>query len=218
MNQLTFDLDHLLRQAEIETAPDWNGAPLHYHERYTDPTDLDTAWGRWIFEHGRSGSIPDSHMWHRGQGVEAAPLVIQDHDLHLFRADANCSGRDATADHRHAPGELPGAQMTQAICAVCRWHHISSDENAAVEAWHTHAIPDWRRLPVVPLHLSRHTHTASGRARLDDWVTSHYAAGAQQPGYPIITARLSHATRHVPGRSPFGGYDLAATSTGPAAP
>lgn len=29
-------------------------------------------------------------------------------------------------------------------------------------------------------------------------------------GAPIITARTQHATRPVPGRSPYGGYDLAA--------
>ncbi|WP_404442901.1 hypothetical protein LG315_08505 [Microbacterium marinum] len=34
------------------------------------------------------------------------------------------------------------------------------------------------------------------------------------PGAPILTERGPYGTRHVPGYSPFGGYDLSAPQEG----
>lgn len=45
---------------------------------------------------------------------------------------------------------------------------------------------------------------------LDQLAREIVAATAwQRPGVPVRTHRQSHGTRHVPGRSPLGGYDLA---------
>lgn len=37
----------------------------------------------------------------------------------------------------------------------------------------------------------------------------------QIPGAPIITERRPYGTRHVPSRSPWGGYDLSHTAVDP---
>lgn len=72
-----------------------------------------------------------------------------------------------------------------------------------MEAWHDHAMPGWRDLPVRPSGLKA--------AALEAWLDA-YPSGWKRPGAPIRTVRDPHGTRHVPGRSPWGGYDLAAIS------
>ena len=49
-------------------------------------------------------------------------------------------------------------------------------------------------------------------ARLQNWLEEHDPASWQAPGFPINSERRSYGTRHVPGRSPWGGYDLSETA------
>lgn len=52
-----------------------------------------------------------------------------------------------------------------------------------------------------------------GRRRQERWtekVAELY--GDQELGTPIITARPGSGTRSVPGRSPWGGYDIASST------
>lgn len=208
--QLAFDIDAMMLADMLAALPAWDGAPLRYHEEYRTPAELDAAWARWELEHGSFGIIPYSHMWHRyGHGFTADP-EIGGHQHAIFSADARCGGRFGDNDHVHAPGELPDELMYQIICEPCRWHTINDRENAAVEAWHDHVIPGWRDLPVVPMKLAEHGHERKKLAKLQAWVEEHYPPAWQHPGYPIITERRHTGSRHVPGRSPFGGYDFAA--------
>lgn len=208
MSQLTFAIDNLIHEADVAATPAWDGAPLRYHETYSHPEDLEAAFERYQFEHGRFGSIPKSHMWHRSAVGDQLHLLDAPHSIHLLGADTRCT----EPDHEHADGELHAEYMYQAVCPPCEWHHISSDENTVVEAWHDHAIPRWRTLPVVPQKLGRCGESRQARLRLADWITQQYPDHMQKPGYPIITDRGPGATRHhFNPSSPLGGFDLSAT-------
>lgn len=47
--------------------------------------------------------------------------------------------------------------------------------------------------------------------RITRWAQEHQPVGWQVDGAPIRTARDGLSTRHVEGRSPWKGYDLAET-------
>lgn len=44
------------------------------------------------------------------------------------------------------------------------------------------------------------------------WIEQRYPEHMQISGAPIITERQPYGTRHVPGYSPWGGYDLSSTA------
>jgi len=199
---MLFDMDQLAREAVAATR--WEGAPLTYTTDYYAPEELDAAWARYIAEHGNFGCIPSSHMWHRAPcapgGLIVDALIFRGHELVIFTANTWCNA----AEHDHSAAPLPeGYRMCyRGICAPCGWHAIS-DENGVVEAWHDHAMPGWRDLPVRPAGLTPAAEKVWLEAYPGDW---------QAPGAPIRTPRSTGGTRHVPGRSPWGGYDLAAIS------
>jgi len=189
-----FDLADLARQDVAATL--WSGAPLAYTTDYYLPADLDAALDRYIAEHGNFGCFVDSGMWHRA--LCAKPLLIEGHQLHVFNAELRRGEGD------DAPVEL----IYQANCPDCCWRHIDPSENAVVEAWHDHAMPGWRELPLVPRKLAAQMDSEKKKAALLAWIDEHHPADWRFPGAPIRTSRSPHGTRHVPGRSPLGGYDL----------
>jgi hypothetical protein len=127
---------------------------------------------------------------------------------HEFVLMDNDGGRDCPPDHVHDADALPGKLMYQAICVPCRWHDISEESNAVIEAWHDHAMVGWRDLPVFPLALSR-AETRAQKATAMAWIAQHYPPDWQLPAVPVRTVRGPNGGRHVAGRSPLGGYDLA---------
>ncbi len=204
--QASFDLDQLLRLAEIEAAPGWVGAPLGFTTEYWPAAALDAAFRQWQFLHGQFGSVPRSHMWHRGIGA-GRPTELGAHTAAVFSADLRCQ------PDQHPPGDCActGGLIQKIVCDPCGWQTISAHENTAVEAWHDHALPDWRSLPVMPARLRTTDRAGLGQGRAGKWIEEHYPAAAQVPGAPIITERIGPGTRHVPGGSPWGGWDIAAT-------
>ncbi|MFD5600787.1 DUF6349 family protein [Leucobacter sp. NPDC058333] len=200
--QLAFDIDALLHDALLAATPAWDGAPLRYHEEHRTSAELDAAFDRYRFEYGNHGCIPDSHMWSRYMFGPQHGLAIDNHEFVLYAAETSCR----EAEHDHHGENLPGDTQFQALCEPCNWRYQSNDESFVIETWHDHAVPGWRTLPVVPQRLQgippRH------RNPLREWVEEHYPLEAQAPGHPIVTARNPVGTRHVPGRSPWGGYDL----------
>lgn len=200
--QAAFDIDALLVDLERELAPAWTGAPLRYHEDHYSPRDLDAAFERWIFEHGHHGCIPDSHMWNRYMFGPKQMPPLGHHVFELYAAETSC--RESGHDHHGVT--LPGDTRFQAICEPCGWRVLGDSDSAVIEAWHDHAVPGWRDLPVVPSKVRGIP--PRGRNPLQEWVEEHYPAEAQQPGHPIVSERGGLGTRHVPGHSPWGGYDL----------
>lgn len=191
-----FDVDELARQ-EVRATP-WHGVPLGYSTDYASLEALDDGLERYRAEVGDFGCIPRSHMWHRA--LTNPPLILDElgHELHVFHADAWCE----IEEHDHSAEPLPGEYMTQVICPRCEWHHIDSCEQTCIEAWHDHAMPGWRDLPIVP----------QGTKNVAKWTQTAYPNPWRFQGAPVITQRAQHATRGVPGRSTFGGYDLCATT------
>lgn len=196
-----FDLNELAREAVAATP--WHGAPLAYTTDYWTPDELNAAAERYVAEFGNFGSVPRSHMWFPAHCNP--PLIAAGHALHLFNADCRCT----QPDHDHTAQPLPTTFITQANCPICRWHLIDTCD--LVEAWHDHAMPGWRNLPVLPdkLREGRNENRQTKQRRLE-WVQEHYPAEWLFDGAPILTRRSQHGTRAVPRRSPLGGYDITA--------
>lgn len=204
-SQIAFDIDALIHVADLQAAPAWAGpAPLHFTTDYYTPDELAAAFERWTFEHDRLGCIPASHMWHPAITMDDANSLTPGHDLTVLSADLRCAH---LTERCHCVGQL----LYRAICQTCRWHRDAT-EPQAVEAWHDHAWPGWRQLPAVPAEIA--TSDPSGRPtrRLVAWLDQHQPDDWQTPGAPIVTERARHGTRHVPRRSPWGGFDLSHTA------
>jgi len=107
-----------------------------------------------------------------------------------------------------------GALEYRGCCLTCGWVSptIVATENAAVEDAHDHSHPDWRQLPVVerapnPWDCSPAQH----QKRIGRWldqVLPLLPDGWDEVGGPIRTRRDPMGRRHVPRRTPWGGYDL----------
>tara|TARA_R100000365_G_scaffold3528_1_gene11907 strand:+ start:14475 stop:15101 length:627 start_codon:yes stop_codon:yes gene_type:complete len=206
MTSLTDAIDTLLHEADLAAAGPWTGpAPLHFTAAYHHPDDLDAARARWVFEYGHFGSYVTSHMWHRA--ICGGQMRLDEHSLDTFTADLRCppGAHPRDADTCQCVGGL----LSLAICAPCAWHTLGT-ENETVEAWHDHAFPGWRELPILPDKLRGQMGTRRLTSKLEDWLTDNYPTRFQTPGAPIRTHRQKYGTRHVPDYSPYGGYDLAA--------
>lgn len=198
--QLAFDFGELEREDARGRLDQWTGAPLHFTVGYYAPAQLDAAFEHWCFLNSRFGSIGRSHMWHRFAPTFGDDVEFDGHCVALFSADL--------APEREAEGPLGSLHL--AVCEPCQWHTITADENSAVEAWHDHAVPEWWELPVVPAEIRmRNEKGLTALAR--QWVQVNYPQHMQVAGAPIITERAGLGTRHVPGYSPWGGYDLSST-------
>lgn len=184
-----------------EPLPPWTGSPLGYHEEFATVEQHVAALDRWIEEHERFGFIARSRMWHPNTysgGIEGA-----DHTCSILTAECRTL---RNGEPRNLPPHVPDAYMHQAICEPCRWHYIDPSERAVVEAWHDHAFPGWRDLKVMPLEVQPEPGKPLGK-KAQAWLAEHY--GDRPAGHPIRTERQSPmVTRHVAGRSPWGGFDL----------
>lgn len=183
-------------------------APLHFTQDFYTPDQLRAAYDRWTKKNDLLGAAIKSHMWN--QIGSHGYVELDGHRCELFTAHLETGfvhggwGSDGEI-RRYREG--PGGILHQSICTPCQWNTIGT-EAEVVEAWHDHALPGWRALPVVPDHIRVRTEKGPTKAMLT-WIQDHYPAEAQQPGHPIRTERTFPGTRHVQGYSPWGGYDLA---------
>lgn len=206
--------------ADFEPKPTYQGrAPLNFTRDYFHPDELIAAH-RWLTQNeGMSlgSAVGRVHTWNRGVTTGwVIPEGTAEHSMCMLICSLECFGIEGHGidyDHRReyplTPEEIGrtpmrcacvGGHLHQAVCSVCRWHHIDDAEKAVVEAWHDHAFPGWRDLPVAPVGLdSKH---------LAKWATDMYPAEWQVPGAPILTTRTGVGSRSVPGRSPWGGFDI----------
>ncbi|MEV0149756.1 MULTISPECIES: DUF6349 family protein [unclassified Nonomuraea] len=97
-------------------------------------------------------------------------------------------------------------QLYRGGCLGCGWEGETRARNGdAIEDAHDHAWPGWRDLPAVQRPKSNY----------ERWlvqVKRAYPPGWLEAGGPIITVRPdSRFGRHLPGKAPGGGYDLAAS-------
>lgn len=205
MKQAAFDIDSMV--AEVNPRPAYTGrAPLHFTAEYFTPAELQSAFEEWCAVNGSFGSHPRSHMW-----VSFADrLAPEGHTLGTMTADLRCHG--PSRDHP-SPCFCPGDLMSRAQCDRCRFVSIGRG-NDVIEAWHDHAWPGWRDLPVVPQDV-RPAGGGFGKSekRARAWVAEHYPSEWQVEGAPVLTQRAGIGNAHVPSYSPWGGYDIAADLT-----
>lgn len=203
MSQLAFDLDELTR-------PEYVGAPLHWTTDAHGWDELDAAFAEYRRRFGHFGIlVGPPHLWHPGH--TSTDVGTPGHEVRLYSADLGCD------DYDHRPrfqqGKVclcVGGHVYRAVCE-CRWvSPIGRAEAETVVAWHDHAWPGWRELPVVPESVERRDEKGRPTKALLAWVEANVPEEWQRPGAPLVSERESLATRCVPGYSPWGGWDIAA--------
>lgn len=213
-DQLAFDIDGMIHEAEVAAAPPWAGpAPLHFTVDYYTPAELEAAWQHAVFLDGHSASR--RRMWHPGSPIDPHGEA-NGHRLVSFSVDLRClwweHGEDEAGERIRCT--CVGDLLTQGICEPCAWNVVGSEAHV-VEAWHDHTWPGWRELPVLPHGLRTRDDRGRFAPKTMAWLEAHYPPAWQVEGAPIITDRGGPlGTRHVPGYSPWGGYDISHTALG----
>lgn len=103
-------------------------------------------------------------------------------------------------------------ELSRGACFGCGWLGPErEDSNTAVEDAHDHTHPGWRELPV--LEMPRLTYEPkkddAALAAVLPQIVALYPADWPERCGPVRAWRNPIATRHVWGRSPWGGYELA---------
>lgn len=202
LEQAAFDIDAMLAEVNpLPPRPEYAGiAPVHFTAAYFTMEELVEAFQEWCERNGSFGSHPRSHMW---VGAAILPASLG-HTLTTMRADLRCT---YDADHR-AGCMCVGSLTSRAQCDACRWVAIGR-ESDTITAWHDHAWPGWRDLPVVPESVRPSVGGISKTTKAAyAWCVAHYPTDWQVDGAPVLTERSDSGTRAVPGRSPWGGYDI----------
>lgn len=126
-----------------------------------------------------------------GGTTSCEPLIIS--------ADLRC-------DHYNARCACVGALLYRHLCTCGHVDEPRCSENGAAEDAMDHAWVGWRELPVLAASMPAEN---KSRARWLETALDLYSAGWIEAGGPVRTSRSGCGTRHVPDRTPFGGYDLA---------
>ncbi len=195
-----------MRRVEAPTGMPWQGAPLAYHEDFFTPQDLIAACTRYAAEYGVDAFVESSHMWRFPSYVRmweeggVKPRVERDgHSLWLFIANRRCA-----QTRPHQCPTMPYDRVWQAICPGCAWHVFGGSRVLVAEAWHDHAMPGWRDLPIVPLEISRIKDERSRNQELQAWLVTHYPENWRRTGSPIIQYSAEGTRACVP--APYQGY------------
>ena len=210
MSQMTFDIDQLLRTVEREALPLWDGMPMfEYTTAYYSPAEHEAMFARRKLEEYESTKA--RHAWGSAMCLDLPGQTEDGHTFVAYIADLRCfcslSYRTVTEFAEAGYCRCPGDLLTKVVCAECKWHHIGT-ETHAVEAWHDHAFPGWKDLPVFPAKLRGQMGSRELTPNREEWLEAHYPATFRTPLAPVLTDRQKFGTRHVPGYSPLGGFDL----------
>lgn len=187
------DLLAVLEQAKVD-AP----APTLYGSPARGLAARAAEFAAWRDAHGSFDSLGRSHAW---------TVHITCPDTATPRCQPTVLSADLRCDcDRSEQCSCVGELMYRGACRHCDWEgEPHAAENPAAEDACDHAWPGWRDLPVVPPVPEERTK----RAAWIDRARELHPTGWLEDGGPIRTARTGHGTRHVPHRTPFGGYDLA---------
>lgn len=154
------------------------------------------AWSRrW----GQAGSICDSHAWLPQITAPTAPTDTCQPTV--LWADLRCSCFRPSTD---TPCQCVGELLYRGACTGCTFETGDfDDENDAVNAALDHAHPGW-------LSDLEHAVPPVGSEKTATWQRkTRNKIGERPGGWPVITTRTAPGLRSVPGRSPWGGYDIA---------
>lgn len=175
-------------------------APLSFTVEPYSREEFEKADKRWRHEHGSMGARPQSHMWSSWDYQYGNNRTMHGgHQSYVMSADTRC-------DHHREKCSCVGDLLYRVYCEGCgNVSAIHDNENAAVEDHLDQCWPGWRDLPTVTA-----TAKDSGGHRFK--LPEGYPEAFMADGAPVRTLRSAGATRHVPGRSPFGGYDTGHTA------
>ena len=166
----------------------------------TRGTDARTAeFDAWTKKWGHFRSLCDSHAW---TVQPTAPSQRTDIcQPTVLSSDLRCTCYRHRGD---TPCQCVGGLLYRGACTGCTWESADvGGENDAVNAALDHAHPGWLDdldHPVAPPPWDKP----------DTWKKkTRQKIGDRPDGWPIITTRTAPGLRSVPGRSPWGGYDIA---------
>ena len=156
------------------------------------------AFSEWRQRYGGFDSARVSHGWHVALCEATGPVTRCQVTVLTVNLGCRHTGR--------AGCQCVGGLSYRGACLHCPWEGpVREDQTQAVGDGLDHAHPGWRNGPTVqPLG---HEPSPKQRRRWNEEVDKLY--GDRPEGYPIITERTTPGTRAVPGRSPWGGYDVA---------
>jgi hypothetical protein len=170
-----------------------------------------TLHAYWKQEHTEDARRAMQAAWHFNLACPGDEALGADQGR--TRCTATVLSRDTrTGWDEEAAGEL----YYRGACLFCGWvswrdHPMSErDENGAAEDAVDHAWPGWRELPVVPELPYAEGPAATSKAQAT-WlkkVQPLLPPGWLEAGGPIRTLRGKNGDRHVPARTPWGGYDM----------
>ncbi|RIJ77950.1 hypothetical protein D1871_04505 [Nakamurella silvestris] len=171
----------------------------------------------WLRDNARFNFVARSHLWEIN-GFETLAVPVMGHDTAIVEVRIDCPHGPDQSD----PCSCVRGDMTKAVCFTCTWQSPVRGEVWVDRMWgltplnlvhllHDHAAPGWRELPIItPV---RGDASPEVQRRWTEEVADLYPAEFQRTGAPVITDRRPPVNRSVPGRSPWGGYDIAATPT-----
>lgn len=159
------------------------------------------AWGR---EHGTYAMAWRLHQWQVDPW--ASLPSVPGHFAVVTHAHLGC-GIEHSGERCYCVGD----DIYRVVCLSC-WEATvpSGDVEDHVAAWHDHTWPGWRDLPAV---ATSPVESGPQHKAWNMWVekvTRAYPADWGRDGAPVLTDRPAIAARSVPGRSPWGGYDIPA--------
>ncbi|OZD60789.1 hypothetical protein CH263_20060 [Rhodococcus sp. 06-1059B-a] len=149
----------------------------------------------WTKRWGHFRSICDSHAW---TVQMTSPSACTDTcQPTVLTADLRCicfRRRDV------APCQCVGQLVYRGACTGCLWESGDvGSENAALD----HAHPGWLEDLDNAVAPAAYDKTAAWENK------TRRKIGDRPPVWPVITTRTAPGLRSVPGRSPWGGYDIA---------
>jgi len=217
MSQIAFDIDQLLRAVEREVQPAWDGMPMfRYTTAYYSPAEHEAMFARRKLEDYHYTAA--RHTWRPAMCLDLPGATADGHTFVAYSADLRCQcmfGYRTGSEFEEAGWcRCVGELLTKVVCDECSWHHIGT-ETQAVEAWHDHAFPGWQDLPMFPVKLRGSMGSRELTEKREAWLEANYPDRFRTPLAPILTSRQKFGTRHVPGYSPYGGFDLAADDSLP---
>lgn len=193
-----FDVFEAIAVDEQQRAEALYGVPKLFASTTRGPAARRAEFDQWSERWGHFNSYHDSHAW--------LPATCHSSDpTPTCQATVLCVSLGCICDHRRAC-ECVTAHLYRGACTGCDWESDVFHEGAdggVLDAL-DHAHPGWREDPVVEVRRPEK------RAQVEKWRAGIEAQiGPRPEGWPIITPRGGSGTRSVPGRSPWGGYDVA---------
>lgn len=203
-------MDLLDLLVEIEAGP--LVAPPRYTTEVFPPHELERAWDAWVQENGRLGSVYRCHQWRPDPLRSDAQAEASGHAYLSLVAWLGCDFKSQHGPEQNEMCQCVGKAVRRAWCEPCAWASpIVGTAAEAIAAWHDHAWPGWRDLPVLGKSVPFDTKAAAR------WAAQHigdtYPATWMCPGAPVVTYRGEFGQRDVANRSPWGGFDLAEGTT-----